>query len=233
ADRGLADRLGEGGHRHARGNPEEALGRPRALRGDAHPAIAGVTRRVGEVDGAIGSHELESLRPGRGGAQDYRGYSGQQDEGTAHAAILVGRAFGLKEQRTNSALFDSYSIAGAGRGDAAPRPSRATRSTSSIESARCTLITSRTSDGTSSRRFFSFLRGRTRVRTPARCAARTFSLMPPTGSTRPDRLISPVIARPLPTVWLVSSETRAVAMVTPADGPSFGIAPAGTCTWMS
>ena len=31
----------------------------------------------------------------------------------------------------------------------------------------------------------------------------------------------------------VASETSAVAIVTPADGPSFGIAPAGTCTWIS
>ena len=29
------------------------------------------------------------------------------------------------------------------------------------------------------------------------------------------------------------SETIAVAMVTPADGPSFGTAPAGTWMWMS
>ena len=27
----------------------------------------------------------------------------------------------------------------------------------------------------------------------------------------------------------VAAETRATAMVTPAEGPSFGIAPAGTC----
>src|SRR5215831_20960190 len=28
-------------------------------------------------------------------------------------------------------------------------------------------------------------------------------------------------------------ETIAVAMATPAEGPSFGVAPSGTCTWMS
>jgi len=31
----------------------------------------------------------------------------------------------------------------------------------------------------------------------------------------------------------VSTETIEVAMATPADGPSFGVAPSGTCTWMS
>ncbi len=30
----------------------------------------------------------------------------------------------------------------------------------------------------------------------------------------------------------MSSETRAVTIVTPADGPSFGTAPAGKCTWI-
>ena len=60
---------------------------------------------------------------------------------------------------------------------------------------------------------------------PARCAATTFSLMPPTGSTRPRRLISPVIAVSLRTVRSVSSETSAMNMATPALGPSFGVAP--------
>ena len=31
----------------------------------------------------------------------------------------------------------------------------------------------------------------------------------------------------------VITETIAVAMATPAEGPSFGAAPSGTCTWMS
>ncbi|CNO10808.1 Uncharacterised protein [Mycobacterium tuberculosis] len=30
----------------------------------------------------------------------------------------------------------------------------------------------------------------------------------------------------------VAIDTSAVTIVTPADGPSLGIAPAGTCTWM-
>ena len=57
--------------------------------------------------------------------------------------------------------------------------------------------------------------------------------MPPTGSTRPRRLISPVIAVSLLTVRPVNSETSAVNIATPAEGPSLGIAPAGTWMWMS
>src|SRR6516225_9266205 len=47
---------------------------------------------------------------------------------------------------------------------------------------------------------------------PARCAPTTFSLMPPTGSTSPRRLISPVIAVSLRTVRSVISDTSAVNM---------------------
>ena len=68
---------------------------------------------------------------------------------------------------------------------------------------------------------------------PAATAASTFSLMPPTGSTRPRRVISPVMARSLATAVLVSTEISAVTSVTPADGPSLGVAPAGTWMWMS
>jgi len=58
-------------------------------------------------------------------------------------------------------------------------------------------------------------------------------LRPPIGSTRPRSVISPVIATALFTGVLVSAEIREVAMVTPADGPSLGIPPAGTWMWMS
>ena len=68
---------------------------------------------------------------------------------------------------------------------------------------------------------------------PTRRAASTFSLMPPTGSTRPDSVISPVIAMSPRTGRPVSSDASAVAIVTPADGPSFGIAPDGTWMWIS
>ena len=68
---------------------------------------------------------------------------------------------------------------------------------------------------------------------PARRAASTFSLMPPTGSTLPESVISPVIATSLRTGLADSADASAVTIVTPADGPSFGMAPAGTCRWIS
>ena len=70
-------------------------------------------------------------------------------------------------------------------------------------------------------------------RMPPRCAARAFSLRPPIGSTCPVRVISPVIATSLRTGRPESSEASAVTMVTPALGPSLGVAPAGTWRWMS
>ena len=81
--------------------------------------------------------------------------------------------------------------------------------------------------------FFSFWRGRMTSVMPWRRAASTFSLMPPTGRTRPESVISPVIARSPRARRPVSSEASAVTMVTPADGPSFGMAPDGTCRWIS
>jgi hypothetical protein len=63
---------------------------------------------------------------------------------------------------------------------------------------------------------------------PAPAAATTFSLMPPTGRIRPRSEISPVMAVSCRTVRLVRSEASAVNMATPALGPSFGVAPAGT-----
>ena len=46
-------------------------------------------------------------------------------------------------------------------------------------------------------------------------------------------MISPVIDTSLRTGRRVNSDTIAVTIVTPADGPSFGIAPDGTCTCSS
>jgi hypothetical protein len=48
---------------------------------------------------------------------------------------------------------------------------------------------------------------------PARRAASTFSLMPPTGSTRPRRLISPVIATSLRTARSVEQRARATVYI--------------------
>ena len=68
---------------------------------------------------------------------------------------------------------------------------------------------------------------------PARLAARIFSLIPPTGSTLPRSVISPVIAIFERTLRCVKSEAIDVTIVTPADGPSLGIAPSGTWIWIS
>ena len=68
---------------------------------------------------------------------------------------------------------------------------------------------------------------------PWRRAASAFSRMPPTGSTRPLSVISPVIATSSGSAGSCSADTIAVAIVTPAEGPSFGIAPAGTWMWRS
>ena len=56
--------------------------------------------------------------------------------------------------------------------------------------------------------------------------------MPPTGSTLPRSVISPVMAVFLRTLRWVSAEAREVAMVMPAEGPSLGEAPSGTWIWM-
>ena len=64
---------------------------------------------------------------------------------------------------------------------------------------------------------------------PALRAAITFSLMPPTGSTFPFRLISPVIASPCLIGRFSAVDSSAVVIAQPALGPSFGVAPSGKC----
>eukprot|EP00982_Pelagococcus_subviridis_P014261 31315-Pelagococcus_subviridis.AAC.4 len=59
----------------------------------------------------------------------------------------------------------------------------------------------------------------------------SFSLTPPTGSTSPRSDTSPVIAVSDRAGRSLNSDTSAVHIVTPADGPSFGIAPCGRWTW--
>ena len=108
----------------------------------------------------------------------------------------------------------------------------AVASTSSIDSTGTKVMLRRIFGGSSSRSAL-FFAGRMIVRIPARCAARIFSLRPPIGSTRPRSVISPVIATSLFTGVPVSAEISEVAIVTPAEGPSLGIAPAGTWMWMS
>ena len=60
-------------------------------------------------------------------------------------------------------------------------------------------------------------------------AARIFSLIPPTGSTLPRRVISPVMANLFFTLRCVNTDTSEVNIVIPALGPSLGVAPSGTC----
>ncbi len=55
-----------------------------------------------------------------------------------------------------------------------------------------------------------------------------FLLYPPIGMTLPRSVISPVMAMSCFATFPLSIDTIAVVMVTPADGPSLGIAPAGT-----
>ena len=57
----------------------------------------------------------------------------------------------------------------------------------------------------------------------------SFSRTPPIVITSPRVVISPVIARLGATAYPVALETRAVKSDVPADGPSFGVAPIGTC----
>jgi hypothetical protein len=84
-----------------------------------------------------------------------------------------------------------------------------------------------------SSRSFRFCSGTMISVIPARRAPSAFSFNPPIGSTRPLRVISPVIATSRLTGIPVREEMSAVAIVMPAEGPSFGIAPAGTWMWMS
>ena len=91
---------------------------------------------------------------------------------------------------------------------------------------------SRASGGSSSRSG-SFSRGKITRFSPARWAASDFSRMPPIGSTWPVSVISPVMPTSSATGSPRTSDAIAVAIVTPADGPSFGTAPAGTWMWMS
>ena len=64
---------------------------------------------------------------------------------------------------------------------------------------------------------------------PALCAANNFSFKPPIGRTIPLKVISPVIATFLSTGISVIAEIIEVTIPTPAEGPSLGVAPSGTC----
>ena len=126
---------------------------------------------------------------------------------------------------------------------ASPSPGFLKKASGSDKTSACRSTSSTCSTGMifSSRRIFigisrtslTLSLGIKMVLVPPRCAASAFSLSPPMGSTRPRKVISPVIAMSLRTGTLVSALTIAVAMVTPADGPSLGTAPSATCTCTS
>ena len=59
---------------------------------------------------------------------------------------------------------------------------------------------------------------------PPRCTVSTLSAMPPTASTWPSRVISPLIARPR-TGRPVNADTGAATIVTPAEAPSLVASP--------
>ena len=116
-----------------------------------------------------------------------------------------------------------------GTGRVTATGSRTRSSTSSTRSTQTMRRPLRTSCGISGRSFL-FWAGRIRVLIPARCAARAFCFTPPMASTRPRRVTSPVMATSERTGRPERAETIAVVIVIPAEGPSLGTAPAGTCT---
>ena len=79
----------------------------------------------------------------------------------------------------------------------------------------------------------SFALGKMIVVNPALCALKDFSFTPPIGNTLPRSVISPVIPTSRRIGRFVKADTSAVAIVTPAEGPSFGTAPSGTWIWIS
>ena len=64
---------------------------------------------------------------------------------------------------------------------------------------------------------------------PLLFAAISYSFKPPIFRTLPANVISPVIARLAFTFFSIAREVIAVHIVMPALGPSFGVAPSGTC----
>ena len=105
---------------------------------------------------------------------------------------------------------------------------RAASRTWSIDSTRTSLICLRIVRDVA--QVLLVLARRITIFAPERWAARSCSSARRSGGPRPRSVISPVIATSLRTGMPVRALTTAVAIVIPADGPSFGIAPAGT--WM-
>jgi len=102
----------------------------------------------------------------------------------------------------------------------------------SILSTQCNSMCFLSESGNSSKSG-SFCFGALTCLMPKRLSGDRFLTQPPIGRTRPVSVISPVIAVSARTRRPVTSDTSAVAIVMPALGPSFGTAPAGTCTCRS
>src|SRR5439155_17550446 len=77
---------------------------------------------------------------------------------------------------------------------------------------------------------FFIVLGRIASKSPARCAASSFSFNPPIASTLPRSVISPVMPKSRRTRTRLGALAMADSFVMPAEGPPFGIAPSGTWT---
>src|SRR2546426_6568786 len=106
--------------------------------------------------------------------------------------------------------------------------SSASSSTSSIVSTGLISSSCFTSSGTSTMSLL-LRAGTSTVFTPAPPPAASFPFSPPIRRHRPRRVSSPLIAPSWRAGRRHKSDARAAAIVIPADGPSFGTAPAGTC----
>src|SRR5262249_45618768 len=137
--------------------------------------------------------------------------------GSTQSPERRGRTHDLKYRRRVAINQSTNQSAIINQQSAISHDGNAVASTCSSVSTGTNRIVSLTS-GVTSARSGSLRAGRTNVLLPKRRAASAFSRIPPTGSTRPLSVISPVIATSSLTVWFFNAETIAVAIVTPADG---------------
>ncbi len=203
---------------HARREPLSEVGRGCARDADGripsspppnrrHPTGGGhLTRVTGRAPAGTCRWEIRARRCRPGSAENRRSGTLAQIRCVHSVASLLPSPFGF--------------LASAGRASVDTGVS-ASASTSSMVDTRCTVISARSSAVRSSLTFLAFCFGTITSRMPTRRAASTFSLRPPMGSTRPDSVISPVIAISPRTDRPVSTDAIAATIVTPADGPSF------------
>ena len=185
------------------------------------PGLLPVVGPVGRKGGLLRSSQ-QIVAPFDAQAVDFGPSEPSLHAGARHQPVGASTAGGARAGGSGGAASTAPALAG----------SSAAATASSTRSSHTNASCSRTSSGMSSKSLRLRAGSMTRLM-PARWAATTFSLMPPTGSTSPRREISPVIAVSERMVRSVISDTSAMNMATPALGPSFGVAPAGTWTWMS